>query len=76
MLWRAMVAAGEDEDEDEEVEEDGSGPNMRANWLSLYSPQLMFTAEVAKNLAGPAVVLEAVEHATVLQRVSVVLAVM
>ena len=36
----------------------------------------MFTADVAKNLAGPAVVLAAGEDATVLQRVSVVLAVM
>lgn len=54
---------------------EGSGPNMRANWLSLYKPMLIFTVEVAKNLAGPAVVLAAGAGVTVLHSVSVELAV-
>lgn len=48
---------------------------MRANWLSLYKPMLIFTVEVAKNLAGPAVVLAAGVGVTVLHSVSVALAV-
>ena len=31
----------------------GGGPNMRANWLSLYRQRDMLTDVVARNLAGP-----------------------
>lgn len=70
-----MAAAGDGEEDSAIFEGDGSGPNMRANWLSLYKPMLMFTVEVAKNLAGPAVVLAAGVGVTVLHSVSVALAV-
>lgn len=74
MLRRASAAAG---DEADPAAEGGfSGPNIRVNWLSLYRLRLMFTVEVAKNLAGPAVVLDAGVEYTVLLSVSVVLAVM
>lgn len=74
MLRRASAAAGDEDDP--AVEGDFSGPNMRVNWLSLYRLKLMFTVDVAKNLAGPAVVLGAGVEYTVLHSVSVVLAVM
>lgn len=55
---------------------DGDGaPNMRTNRESLYTHKLMFTDEVARNLAGPEETDEAGLDDTVEVRVSTVLAV-
>ncbi len=53
----------------------GGGPNMRANWLSLYRHRDMLTLVVARNLAGPDVVVLAGLFDTVLLSVSTALAV-
>lgn len=50
-------------------------PNILANWLSLYMPMLMFTVDVAANLAGPAVTWSAFLFSIVLVKVSMVFAV-
>lgn len=51
------------------------GPNIRANCESLYMQRLMFTLVVARNLGGPAVVVLGALLLSVLDNVSMPLAV-
>ena len=57
------------------VRSDAGLLNILVNWLSLYRLKLILTPEVARNLAGPAVVASAERCRMVLDIVSIVLAV-